>query len=58
VARLEPAVIAGVERFSGSELQHGWSPVSSAKTARFGDSYGGKTPARLVSGIRTGRSIW
>jgi hypothetical protein len=58
VARLQPATIAVIERFFGSELQHAHSSIADAMDARFGNGYGAETIEGLVSKLRTGRSIW
>jgi hypothetical protein len=58
VTRLQPAEIAVIERFLGSKLQHNRSPTADAMSTRFGNSYGVETIERLVSGLRTARSIW
>jgi hypothetical protein len=51
-------VIAMIERFSGSKLQQDYSSIADAIDIRFGDGYDAETIERLVSRIRTGRSIW
>jgi hypothetical protein len=58
VARLQPAVIAVIERFLGSKLQHDLSSTAGAIDIRFRKGYGVETIERLVSRLRTGRSIW
>jgi hypothetical protein len=57
VARLQSAVVAMIERFSGSKLQHNCSSIADAMD-RFENGYGVETIERLVSRIRTERSIW
>jgi hypothetical protein len=57
VACFKPSVISAIERFFGPQLPHCYSPIASTVDVRFGDGYGAKAPARLVSSSRTARSI-
>ena len=57
MARLQPAEIAVIERFPGSKLQHDRSSTADSMGVRIGNGYGVETIGRLVSELRTRRSI-
>jgi hypothetical protein len=57
VSCFKPSMIAAIKRFLGPQLEHCCFPIASRVDVRFGDGYGAKAPARLVSRSRTARSI-
>jgi hypothetical protein len=57
VAGFKPSMIAAIECFLGPQLEHCYFPIASRVDVPFGDGYGAKAPARLVSRSRTACSI-